>query len=349
MSKLLRMILLLVALAFMASAACSSSDNESETSRDQEAAPSLMDEVWGTSAIDDDLTTRKAVFAKIQTAADACSASTFSSYLSGGSTLGTSLEKSVPIIGCYNEAFDKVLREVKEVQPAQGEVVLWMLYNMGYVVKTFDGAFAIDIFHRRSAELAPYIDFYAMTHIHNDHKSIPLAEAMVAAGKPVLSSFFNGGSKNRPYLSETDADYTLGAFYVHSFITNHNNSAMDNVPVTVFKVDCGDGANHCILIHSGDSNFRPEQFESVQGNIVDIYIPRYAPNALTENQIIGTIINPSFCLLSHILELTHKDPSSSRWTLEQGLERASKLNCSHSYMPFWGEKLVWKNKQIYKY
>ncbi len=48
-------------------------------------------------------------------------------------------------------------------------------------------------------------------------------------------------------------------------------------------------------------------------------------------------------LLSHILELSHTDPDSSRWTLKQGLTRVSLLDCANTYMPFWGEKLTWKD------
>ncbi|MGM9698136.1 MAG: hypothetical protein ACI3Y0_05790 [Prevotella sp.] len=308
----------------------------------------MMDEIWATSCLDADLTSRKAAFAKMQGYADACSSSTFSYYLTGSETLASALEKSEEVIGCYNKAFEKVLKEIQDVKPADGEVAMWLLYNMGYIVKTSSGAFGIDIFHRRAAEFAPYLDFYAMTHVHNDHKSVALADAMVVAGKPVLSNFYEGGSANREYFSETDKDFTIGSFAIHSFITNHNNSETGNVPVTVFRIDCGSKADNCIIIHSGDSNFRPEQFESVKGAKVDVYILRYAPNALTENNVVGSVFAPKYCLISHILELTHTDPANSRWTLEQGLDRALHLNCSNSIMPFWGEKIVWRNGKLNK-
>lgn len=63
----------------------------------------------------------------------------------------------------------------------------------------------------------------------------------------------------------------------------------------------------------------------------------------TENNVIGKVFTPKYVLLSHILELSHTDPDSSRLTLKQGLTRASLLDCDNSYMPFWGEKLIWKD------
>ena len=66
----------------------------------------------------------------------------------------------------------------------------------------------------------------------------------------------------------------------------------------------------------------------------------------TENNVLGKLFTPKYALLSHILELSHADPSTSRWTLEQGLNRASKLDCAHSCMPFWGERLIWKNHKL---
>jgi len=51
-------------------------------------------------------------------------------------------------------------------------------------------------------------------------------------------------------------------------------------------------------------------------------------------------------LLSHILELAHAGVDESRWSLDMALERASKINCEQTYVPMWGEKLVWKNNKL---
>ena len=164
---------------------------------------------------------------------------------------------------------------------------------------------------------------------------------MLEAGKPVVTNYLE--EPGYAYTSTTAADYTIGNFVLHTFITNHNNGST-NVPVTVFQIDCGEDTGHFVLLHSGDSNFTADQFNVTEE--IDVYIPRYAPNELTENNVIGKLFTPKYVLLSHILELSHTDPDSSRWTLEQGLARAAQLDCEETHMPFWGEKMVWKNGKL---
>ena len=83
-------------------------------------------------------------------------------------------------------------------------------------------------------------------------------------------------------------------------------------------------------MHVGDSNFKPEQYTNIAPH-VNVLIPRYAPNALTEN---------------NILEMAHAGVDASRWSLDMALERASKINCDQTYVPMWGEKMVWKNGKL---
>lgn len=237
------------------------------------------------------------------------------------------------------------MEDIKNSSVEEGTVELWQLYNMGYVIKTSSGCFAIDISHRWAKELAPYIDFLCVTHNHADHYNKELIQAMFDLGKPVLSNYLQDESYE--YTSKTPTDYTIGDFAIHTSITDHNNSGLSNF-VTVFYIDCGEDTGNFTLIHTGDSNFKPEQFTNIASH-VNVLIPRYAPNALTENNIIGTGLGqtlPDYVLLSHILELAHADTDSSRWSVEMALERASKINCEQTYVPMWGEKLVWKNGKL---
>ena len=215
---------------------------------------------------------------------------------------------------------------------------------MGYVIKTPSGCFAIDIMHRWADKLEPYLDFLCVTHNHQDHYDEGLIEAMLEAGKPVLSNYIAEG---KDYTSTVPTTYTIGNFSIRTSITDHNNSGLSNF-VTVFTIDCGADSNHLTLMHTGDSNYKPSQYTNILGS-VNILIPRYAPNALTENNIIGTgngQTQPDYVLLSHILELTHISAEESRWSLPMALERASQIQCDQTYVPMWGEKLVWKNNAL---
>lgn len=163
--------------------------------------------------------------------------------------------------------------------------------------------------------------------------------------KPVLSNYLK--DTTYPYTAKGDKDYEIGKFKIRTCITDHNNSGLSNF-VTIFQIDCGDDTGNFVFMHVGDSNFKPEQYTNIAPH-VNVLIPRYAPNALTENNILGTgagQVQPDYVLLSHILEMAHAGVDASRWSLDMALERASKINCDQTYVPMWGEKMVWKNGKL---
>lgn len=297
----------------------------------------LMDALWQTSSLTSDKVQRSDYYRNIQSWADDCPTdNVFLKYLVADNVTASALEKTYPALEAYDYAFERVLNELKNGLPSGAEPRIWSLYNMGVVVQTSNGNYAIDIYHRRAAELAPYIDFYAITHIHADHKSEDLAKAMSALNRPVLTNFAIDGVNNSNYLSTTQKDYTIGSFNIHSFITHHNGSDLSKLAITAFYID-GGGVK---VLHSGDSNFIADEFESMRNRQVDFYVFRYAVNALTENNVLGNIVHPKFAVLSHILELGHKDIANSRWSLDLGLDRAARLNCDKVSMPFWGDYIA---------
>ena len=189
-----------------------------------------VQELWSTSPLTLDAK-RTGALAKIQGYADNCLSDYFSTFLSGYDQTSENMEKADPILIYYRSAFDRVLEDIKNSSVEEGTVELWQLYNMGYVVKTSSGCFAIDISHRWAKELAPYIDFLCVTHNHADHYNKELIQAMFDLGKPVLSNYLQDESYE--YTSKTPTDYTIGDFAIHTSITDHNNSGLSNF-VTVF-------------------------------------------------------------------------------------------------------------------
>jgi hypothetical protein len=219
-----------------------------------------------------------------------------------------------------------------------------MVYNMGYVIKTPSACFGVDISHRWALKLAPYLDFICITHNHSDHYSKPLYDEMFRLGKPVLSNFLRTG-QNYQYTTAktagTKVSFKIGNIGIYTNVNDHNNSTLKNF-VTTYQFNTGEDGGNLVIMHVGDSNYNPSQYDIKEP--VDIFIPRYAPNALTENNVIGSgkKITPKYVLLSHILELAHEGVEESRWSIQLGLERASKLDCENSFLPFWGEKLYGK-------
>lgn len=301
-------------------------------------------ELWATSPVA--MTSQRGdALDALQGYADLCSSTYFAAYLKSLDAACESMERHDPVLAVYRAAFDRVLKGIRSDQVESGTVEIWMLYNMGYVVKTPSVCFGVDLMHRWAEQLAPYLDFMCVTHNHQDHYSSELIQVMFDAGKPVLSNYLRKGA-NYAYTSTSPNTYTIKGINIRTAITDHNSSTKNFV--TVFRFDCGAETDHFTLVHTGDSNYLPAQFTSVEGP-ADVLIPRYAPNALEENRIFGNgsgQITPRYVLLSHILELSHVDVAGSRWTVGLALDRASKLHCDNTYVPMWGEKLIWKNDRL---
>lgn len=325
--------------------ACGKDDNGGSNGKETPARPdglTQIEQLWFSTSPLDVSDLRMGIFNTLQGYADACTSTAFGYLLASDANKYALTVKYDNILSCYDAAFDRVLSALKSGRPSNGKVVIWLLYNMGYVIQTPDVNFAIDIYHYRAKELEPYLDFLCSTHVHQDHKSEPLMDAMFSAGKPVITNFYEP-EKNYAYCSAEAKDYIIKGCSLHTFITRHNNGSI-NVPVTVFQIDCGEASGNFVLLHSGDSNFIASEYDVTLP--VDVYIPRYAQTALDENNVIGNVCTPEYVLMSHILELGHKDVTESRWPFDMALERASGLKCDKTYVPFWGEGLVWSDKKL---
>ena len=302
----------------------------------------VADKLWSTSPLNF-TEERRTLLNRIQEYADLCSANYFKTYLASQYQACEAIEKYDLMLNFYRYSFDKVLNEVKTLNVDEGTSVIWLLYNMGYIVKTPSGCFGIDISHRYAEQFAPYLDFLCVTHNHADHYDDDLIDLMLKENKPVLSNYIRAND-NYKYTSKIPTTYTIGNFNITTNITDHNTSLKNFV--TTYQINCGKDGGNLVLMHTGDSNYNPSQYNIVEP--INVFIPRYAPNALTENNVLGSVVIPDYTLLSHILELAHAGVEESRWSIELGLERTSKLNCENSMMPFWGEKLIWKNGVLNK-
>lgn len=336
----------LYALIFLLSAVffigCSGDDNpnpEPVLPPSRNEAKEAMEKLWSTSSLNHN-TKRLEAFDAIQKYADLCSSTYFNNYQKSLDTAAANMEKYDPILTCYRLSFDKVLEDIKSAQVENHTTVMWNLYNMGYIIKTLKGCFGIDINHRYAEKLEPYLDFLCVTHNHSDHYSTELIEKMFGANKPVISNYLKNA--DYPYTTKGTKAFTIGSFTVTTNITDHNTSLKNFV--TTFQIDCGNDGGDLVLMHVGDSNYEPEQYNIIKP--INIFIARYAPNELQENRIIGNKVTPNYVLLSHILELAHAGAEESRWSIKMGLERVSKINCDKTILPFLGEKLIWKNEKL---
>ena len=177
----------------------------------------------------------------------------FRAYYADGDTRGLKTLENL------EAAFAKMFREVNETQVGDVPAV-WSVYNMGYVVKTRESLFTIDLVHRRALELAPMLDFALITHNHDDHYRMPFYRALDRAGKTVISNFLDNygaadwrkyGQGGRPWYADggftrAEKTFKIKDVEISTSLVDHNAYLIDFT--TAFEVSVGNWR----LYHSGD-------------------------------------------------------------------------------------------------
>ena len=238
-----------------------------------------------------------------------------------------------PALRRYDEAFDRVFGEVARTRVVRRPAV-WLLYNMGVVVKTPQTVFAIDLVHRRAARFAPVLDFALVTHNHADHADVPLLDAMDAAGKTVVSDFRDNYAAVRAgrtggYTRRRKV-FRLGDAVVRTGRSDHNRYLVDFT--TTFEISVGDWT----LYHTGDSSN------------LDRLSPRRPPDLWIVHPRCGLDVaaaaakfRPALTAIAHLCELGHAR-DRWRWTLADGRAAARLVRAagSRAVVPVWGQRVV---------
>ena len=265
----------------------------------------------------------------IQRSVDRLEAKDFNDYFNGSAENAARWIAERGVLRFLDAGFDKILREVPTTEVAEGTVVFWQIYNMGYVVKTPTQTFAVDVRHRRAPELEPLVDFTLITHNHGDHFTRSFCQAMEAAGKPVVSNFLDNRWKTGP----DGGEYAFGDVKIRVNLVDHN--AKLRRFVSTYEIDCGAATGNRVVYHVGDAcNFAQLTPEKP----VDVFIPHLAVG-LDVPKCVNETLKPKLTLLSHILELAH-DIDKWRWSYKYGLGICAKCASDTVLLPVWGEKIV---------
>ncbi len=260
------------------------------------------------------------------------SAPTYAQYLADGDTRGfAALER-------LEAAAEKVLREARETSVHDVPAV-WSVYNMGYVVKTRESLFAIDLVHRRDAEFAPMLDFALVTHNHRDHWRSVFYRAMDGAGKTVVSNFLdNFGVRNW----RRDGGYTRAKkvfkfkdVEVRTSLIDHNDYLVDFT--TAFEIKVGDWK----LFHTGDSGFGTEHKLETAWGRPDLWL--FFPGCgIDVEKAVGKVCAKKI-VFGHLWELGHRHGHEGRLDeplIRPCLVRAREAGCKDVSLAFWGDRIV---------
>ena len=259
---------------------------------------------------------------------------TYRAYLRDGDTRGfAALEK-------LEAAFAKVMREVKETAVSGDAPAVWSVYNMGYVVKTRNALFSVDLVHRRDAEFAPMLDFALVTHNHGDHWRKGFYDAMNGACKTVVSNFLDNYGvrdwrKNGGYVRGAKV-FRFKDVEVRTSLIDHNDYLIDFT--TAFEIRTG----NFTLYHTGDSGRGTEpKLETVWGRPdLWLFFPGCGISAAKAVRKVGA----KRIAFGHLWELDHRQGHvGSRFDeplIRSRLADARSAGCRDVSVPFWGDRII---------
>ncbi len=242
-----------------------------------------------------------------------------------------------PVLKYYDNSLERLVKEIPATQVKPGTVVIWYLYNMGFVIKTPEVCFGIDIHHRHADKLAPFVDFIAVTHNHIDHYSIPLMRKMNDEKKAVISNFF----PNFGYTKATEFTHNIKGVTIYCGEANHNSKLKKFTMPMEFV--CPTGDKKFVFFTSGDCF--SHEFLNRKSEKIDLYVlhPRCGMVPVKAAQQ----LNPELTFIGHLQELGH-EINVWRWPFSVGrheLDEFKKIN-KKAYIPVWGEKFIWDGEKI---
>ncbi len=270
-----------------------------------------------------------------QTETDLATSEMYGKYLRDGNTRGLkSLEK-------LEAAFEKVVREAKATVVSGDAPAVWSVYNMGYVVKTKEAMFSIDLVHRRSVELAPMLDFALVTHNHGDHWRQDFYGVMNGAKKTVVSNFLdNYGAadwrKGGPDWMEGggyirgEKTFKIKDVEIRTSLIDHNDYLIDFT--TAFEIRIGD----FILYHTGDSGKGTEPKLGTKWGRPDLWL--FFPGCGIDVAKAVEKVNPKRIVFGHLWELGHKSGRLKAPAIRKGLEKARPI-CTATNFALWGDRI----------
>lgn len=263
----------------------------------------------------------------------------------------------------FIDRYKKVIASVQETQVKSG-VVIWNIYNMSYVIKTPEITIGIDLtrlppslrvdgkeeaYKSLAQELVKSCDILFISHIHNDHADLFVAEEFISQNKPVISNldiFKNedifdqiihlsaNGRRTKFSLEESGVELELGIYPGHQAISA--DAAVDN-NFTLITLP-----NDITIAHSGDQSWE-DDFVWIDTIHEDVEIDVLMVNTWTlwpDRLVSG--LQPKVILPGHINEMEHS--ISSRipyWKSYQSWQN----NESKVIHLFWGEAYTY-NKII---
>ena len=275
----------------------------------------------------------KELFAEIdlwQSETDLVSAETYRDYMRDGDTRSlASLEK-------LERAFERVVNEIDSTE-ITGTPAVWSLYNMGYLVKTRESFFSIDLIHRRATELVDKLDFALITHNHGDHCDLKVYQALDAQGKTVISNFLdNCGARGDAAKNPVGGGFVMGEkifkikdVEISTSLVDHNAYLLDFT--TAFEIRAGGWK----LYHTGDCGVA-DKLKTRWGR-PDVWT--FFPGCGLDVAAAAGMIRAEKLIFGHLWELNHRTGRLTAPLIRSAVQQAQSVNVD-PHVAFWGERIV---------
>ena len=239
-------------------------------------------------------------------------------------------EEKHPALCYLQKATVNALDDIRKTKVEQG-VAIWYIYNMGYVFKTSESCFGIDIKTSKIEILAEMLDFLLITHEHQDHSSADLIDAMIIAQKPVVTRWKEGTT-----IVNEASEFNFGDCRVKVDIGDHHYDEPNGQDdMLMFQVDCGKPGNKYTIYHSGDgSNY----LKMTPDRKIDLFIVHVDVGMSVEDAI--HYLRPQMTFVSHVMELSHSPnpPDAWRWSFDYAFERVKNIPENQTTVLTWGER-----------
>lgn len=231
------------------------------------------------------------------------------------------------------EGFEKVLREI-DAADVSAHPAVWMVYNMGVVVKTRESLFSIDLMHRRAEELAPRLDFALITHNHSDHYRNGFYRRMNRAGKTVISNFLDNYGvkdwKNEGGFTRAKKTFRIRDVEIRTSLVDHNAYLIDFT--TAFEIRVGDW----LLYHTGDCGVA-SKLHTTWGR-PDLWV--FFPGCGIDVAEAERNVRPKQMSFGHLWELGHRYGRLTTPMVRTAQKKALDAGTQNLTVPLWGERIV---------
>ena len=256
-----------------------------------------------------------------------------------------------PILRRYDDAFRKIVDEVRQTNVEGDKPAIWYVYNMGVIVKTRKSLFSIDLCHRLAPTIADKLDFAIISHNHLDHYTRAFYRAMDGRHKTVIQNFeCNYGAALHVVdgklaglqggYSYGECKYDIGDVTVRTYVSDHNPILRKFVmPV---EVHVGDFT----ILHNGDTfnvqDLRPTRTPDVWIHHAWCWGGCYKREEWGQSETMRGIraFHPRLAVVSHHQELSHTQPGRRTFKAAFDRKTAAEESGTPAVVPFWGDRIV---------